>query len=258
MAQHDYDIANQTAPNFRSDLNDALEAIATNNSGSTQPSATYANQWWYDTSNNILKIRSEADDAWINVGYLDQSTNEFKPYIGATQITAFLDEDDMSSDSPTAIPSQQSVKAYVDAASPDTGLYTKTADVATTSGTTIAITGLDPDKSYLLFLDNVQCDTSSDRELEIRFSSNNGSSYSGDTVISTDTNFFNGARGQLTLLKPVGLFSASVLAGPGFSNDGYFPLSRPTGMSASVNAVRLEWSGGASFDGGNVEVIEIS
>jgi len=114
VSQHDYDIANQTAPNFRSDLNDALEAIATNNAGASAPSTTYANQWWYDTSNNILKIRSKADDAWINVGYLDQSTNEFKPYIGATQITAFLDEDDMSSDSATAIPSQQSVKAYVD------------------------------------------------------------------------------------------------------------------------------------------------
>jgi hypothetical protein len=86
MSQHDYDIANQTAPNFRSDLNDALGAIATNNSGATEPSVTYANQWWYDTSNDILKVRSEADDAWINVGYLDQSTNEFKPYVGGTQV----------------------------------------------------------------------------------------------------------------------------------------------------------------------------
>jgi hypothetical protein len=86
MAQHDYDIANQTAPNFRTDLNDALEAIATNNAGTSAPSVTYANQWWYDTTNDILKIRSEADDAWINVGYLDQSTNEFKPYVGGTQV----------------------------------------------------------------------------------------------------------------------------------------------------------------------------
>lgn len=114
MSQHDYSIANQTAPSFRSDLNDALGAVVTNNSGSTAPSVTYANQWWYDTTNNILKIRSEADDAWINVGYLDQSTNEFKPYVGGTQITDFLDEDDMVSDSASAIPSQQSVKAYVD------------------------------------------------------------------------------------------------------------------------------------------------
>jgi hypothetical protein len=33
---------------------------------------------WYDDANNILKMRSEADDAWINVGYLDQSANAFR------------------------------------------------------------------------------------------------------------------------------------------------------------------------------------
>jgi hypothetical protein len=30
MAQHDYNIANQTFPNTRSDLNDALLAVASN------------------------------------------------------------------------------------------------------------------------------------------------------------------------------------------------------------------------------------
>jgi len=33
---------------------------------------------WYDTSANILKIRTEANDAWINIGYLDQSLDTFK------------------------------------------------------------------------------------------------------------------------------------------------------------------------------------
>jgi hypothetical protein len=33
---------------------------------------------WYDTSSNILKQRSEADDAWINIAYFDQSNNLFK------------------------------------------------------------------------------------------------------------------------------------------------------------------------------------
>lgn len=78
MAQHDFDIANQSAPNFRADLNDALEALATLSSGATAPSTTYANMLWYDTANNILKMRSEADDAWINIGYLDQSANAFR------------------------------------------------------------------------------------------------------------------------------------------------------------------------------------
>ena len=77
MSQNDLVIANQTFPSFRSDLNNALQALGSLNSGSSAPSTTYANMMWYDTGANILKVRSEADDAWLNVGYLNQSTNEF-------------------------------------------------------------------------------------------------------------------------------------------------------------------------------------
>lgn len=77
MAQHDYVIANDTAANVRADINSALAAIASNNSGATAPATTYANQWWYDTSTDTLKIRSEADDAWISVGVLDQTNDVF-------------------------------------------------------------------------------------------------------------------------------------------------------------------------------------
>ena len=78
MSQHDLNIANQTASATRSDINSALQALGSNNSGATAPPTTYANMHWYDTSTNILKQRSEADDAWISIGYFDQSTNAFK------------------------------------------------------------------------------------------------------------------------------------------------------------------------------------
>ena len=113
MAQHDYDIANDTAANVRADINNALEAIATTNSGSSAPSTTYANQLWYDTTNNILKIRNEVDTAWINLVSLDQSGGTSTAYTGSTAY-GVLDEDDMSSDSATDLPTQQSTKAYVD------------------------------------------------------------------------------------------------------------------------------------------------
>lgn len=79
MSQNDMVIANQTAPNFRADLNLALQALASTSSGSSAPATTYANMLWYDTSSNILKMRSEADDAWIEIGTLDQSGNTFTP-----------------------------------------------------------------------------------------------------------------------------------------------------------------------------------
>ena len=70
MAQHDYVIANQSGASFRSDLNNALSAVATNNSGTSEPSTTYAYQWWADTNTGLLKVRNAANSAWVTVGTL--------------------------------------------------------------------------------------------------------------------------------------------------------------------------------------------
>jgi hypothetical protein len=75
MSQHDMNIANQGFPAFRADLNAALEALVSSNSGATAPATTFANMPWYDTANNIFKIRNEDNDAWISVFTLDQSTD---------------------------------------------------------------------------------------------------------------------------------------------------------------------------------------
>ena len=71
MATHDYVIANGTGAAVRSDLNNALAAIVSNNSGSTEPGTTYAYQWWADTNANVLKIRNSANNAWITLRELD-------------------------------------------------------------------------------------------------------------------------------------------------------------------------------------------
>ena len=73
MSQHDFSIANQTASSARTDINNALQALASCSSGATAPSTTYANMLWYDTANNTLKIRNEADSAWLSVAYVDQT-----------------------------------------------------------------------------------------------------------------------------------------------------------------------------------------
>ena len=73
MSQHDYTIGNQSAPNARADINNALAAIVSQNSGATEPASTYANMIWYDSSANILKMRNEADSAWITLATLDQA-----------------------------------------------------------------------------------------------------------------------------------------------------------------------------------------
>jgi len=70
MAQHDYVIANQSGAAFRSDLNSALSAIVSQNSGSAAPSTTFAYQLWADTTTGLLKIRNAANSAWVTVGDL--------------------------------------------------------------------------------------------------------------------------------------------------------------------------------------------
>ncbi len=67
MATHDYSLANQSGASFRGDLNNALSAIASNNSSSTDPATTFANQWYVDTGDNTLKIRNAANSAYVNV-----------------------------------------------------------------------------------------------------------------------------------------------------------------------------------------------
>ena len=126
MAQHDYNIANQTGANFRADLNNALNAIATNNSGSSEPATMYAYEWWIDTSANVLKLRNSSNNAWITMPFSITTDNtvdinagtvngitSFSFSSGST-VTAILDEDNFSSNSATALATQQSIKAYVD------------------------------------------------------------------------------------------------------------------------------------------------
>jgi hypothetical protein len=126
MAQHDYNIANQTGANFRADLNNALSAIASNNSGSSEPSTTFAYEWWIDTSANVLKLRNSANNAWITMPFSITADNTIDINAGTVNgitslsfssgatVTSILDEDNLASDSATALATQQSIKAYVD------------------------------------------------------------------------------------------------------------------------------------------------
>lgn len=91
MSTHDYVIDNQSAPAFRADLNNVLAAIASQNSSGTAPTVTLANMIWYDTANNQIKKRNEANSAWVTLGTIDETAGTFTPSGGralATQVQA--------------------------------------------------------------------------------------------------------------------------------------------------------------------------
>jgi len=76
MAQHDFNIANQSFPSFRTDLNNALSAINTSQSGTSRPSGAVAGTIWLDTTSATtptLKYYDGADD--ISLATLDHSAN---------------------------------------------------------------------------------------------------------------------------------------------------------------------------------------
>lgn len=84
MPQHDMVVANDTAPAVRADLNNALAALAQLSSGVAAPPTTYPNMLWYDSSNNMLMMRNEADSAWIELFTLDQVANAAAAAVGGT------------------------------------------------------------------------------------------------------------------------------------------------------------------------------
>jgi hypothetical protein len=79
MSQHDYNIANQGFPAFRSDLNNVLSAINTLNSGTSRPSSAVAGSLWLDTTTAtapILKLYDGSDDISIaTFNYTDNTVN---------------------------------------------------------------------------------------------------------------------------------------------------------------------------------------
>ena len=50
MAQHSYTIDNSTGANVRADINSALQAILSNNQGTSDPSTTLGGMLFFDTT----------------------------------------------------------------------------------------------------------------------------------------------------------------------------------------------------------------
>jgi len=76
MAQHDYNIANDSFPSVRTDINNVLSAINSSNSGSSRPSSATTGTIWLDTtsaSSPTLKYYDGAGD--ISLATLDHSAN---------------------------------------------------------------------------------------------------------------------------------------------------------------------------------------
>ena len=119
---------------------------------------------WLDTSANVLKIRNQANDAWITLSIDPETSNSVDVNAGTIDgaviggatpaaitgtavvgssiniagdgatVTGIKNEDDMASDSDTKLATQGSIKAYV-----DSKVTAEDLDISTDTGGPIAI-----------------------------------------------------------------------------------------------------------------------
>tara|TARA_Y100000401_G_scaffold8953_1_gene6128 strand:- start:1872 stop:2456 length:585 start_codon:yes stop_codon:yes gene_type:complete len=75
MAQHDYNIANADGATVRADINNALSAIQSNNSGSGDPSSLVAGMLYYDTGDGYFKVVASNGSTLTNLFTIGSTTN---------------------------------------------------------------------------------------------------------------------------------------------------------------------------------------
>ena len=155
MAQHDYNIANQGFPAFRTDLNNALSAIQTTNSGTSRPTGAVAGQLWLDTTSATtptLKYYDGADDISLatidhtanTVNWLDSTVSITGISTSATGTVLTLTDTSISSTQDIRLPTAKSI---ADDSGNEYLKFVKTASAVNEISITNSATGTSPDLS---------------------------------------------------------------------------------------------------------------
>lgn len=82
MAQHDYVIDNASGAVVRADINSALAAVKSTNSGTSAPASPVAGMLWVDTdtpSSATWTFQIHDGGGWISLGQVDTTNNRFVP-----------------------------------------------------------------------------------------------------------------------------------------------------------------------------------
>ena len=155
MAQHDYNIANQGFPAFRTDLNNVLSAINTLNSGTSRPASAVANSLWLDTTTSTaptLKYYDGADDISLatidhtanTVNWLDSTVSITGLSTTATGTVLTLTDTSISSTQDIRLPTAKSI---ADDSGNEYLKFVKTASAVNEISITNSATGNSPDLS---------------------------------------------------------------------------------------------------------------
>lgn len=250
MAQHDYNIANAGGAAVRADINAALQALLTTNSGPAAPSPTAPFMMWFDTANTRLMIRNAGDTAWLEY----------------TQALASIAEAQAGTNAVNAITPATLKAAQIRLAT----------SVASTSGTAIDFTGI-PTWARRVTVMLVEVSTSGTSQVQIQVGA--GSVATSGYVGVTDT---QSTAGGSTAAPTSGLvLERSGIGGATINRTGVAVFSKVTGnrwvgtytgafiagsafiawasatinLGADLDRVRLTTVGGTdTFDAGTVNI----
>ena len=75
MSQNTLVVADGTGLDVLNRINNALNTLVTNNSGSSAPSTTYGSMTWFDTTNTKLKLRNGANTEWRQIPVLSVNSD---------------------------------------------------------------------------------------------------------------------------------------------------------------------------------------
>jgi hypothetical protein len=70
MSQHSFSIPDESGAAFRADVNNALQALAQQSSGGSEPATRYSYQMWADETGGVFKQRNAGNSLWIVRGTL--------------------------------------------------------------------------------------------------------------------------------------------------------------------------------------------
>ena len=201
----------------------------------------------------------EQNDILDDLSGLTQATNKIPYFNSATtaSLLDFVDEDNMASDSATAIPSQQSVKAYVDneiAALPTPSAMTLLATVPTTSGSTITESSLSFSgytKLEIVFSGVSVSSAASSSFINMKFGSGSYLRVT-DPISSSSSDTLDGI---ITVHLSTGAFS-SVVADSNATNTTAY--AGTFGDVSSETSIKWDWSASQTFDAGQILIYGVA
>lgn len=187
--------------------------------------------------------------------------------LGVVSEVSILDEDNMVSDSATAIPTQQSVKAYTD--TKVAAVITRGTAVATTSGTSVDFTSIPSTVKRITVMFDAVSNSGGDNYI-IQIGDAQGFETTGYVSSASDrggeqtaTNGFCISRGNTSSSVNYGVIVINNITGNSWLSSGDFSredvVASSTGsktLSATLDRIRITTITGANtFDAGQVNIM---